>query len=512
MKTPFVFIVLATTLLVGCRTAVPQELITAVRTGDAKEILREAHNIAKANDVGDGIISEIAIAQAKLDDFQAALDTMKTMRGESGKETVLLDIAKARARVGQIQNALRDIEEYSICLRFEVLLEYAEAQVKVGNGKNAQSALKEAFSRSKEIPYCIQRLLVLTEIAAIQNKAANQSACESALKKSIEDTKIVDDNFDRAFGWMKVGRVQAQAGLKDEAIQSFQTAVKAADMIEGYLAGSNRACIFKQIAVAQAEAGHIAEALETVARISDKEDGSSRWDKRGAIASIALMQLHAGNMDGALETVQLIEEKYDSEYVVLIEIAEVQAKAHDTEGALNTSELIKDASSRKAQATLRIATAQAEAGDVEKACETAGSIRCPLTRRDNILPLAYGGEPFDYAKPETWGSPFEAPGYFSMSSYWITMEIAGDLAADAMRFYRTVNNEMPSFKNAFKDCDASVLRKIAVAQTETGDAEGALKWALKLDDPHQTIYALLGIVEGLTDYEYPPAEYDNGYP
>ena len=140
----------------------------------------------------------------------------------------------------------------------------------------------------------------------------------------------------------------------------FSHALKVAQMINS---DSERALALEKVAVAQAQAGNLAEAHETAQKITYK----SSWNKlkwESALKAIAIANAQSGEFTTALEKTTSLE--YEREEA-LAEIGKAQAQARDFQAAL---EAVRDTQEKRAFVLVEIAKVQAQDGQKKAALES----------------------------------------------------------------------------------------------------------------------------------------------
>jgi hypothetical protein len=229
----------------------------------------------------------------------------------------------------------------------------------------------------------------------------------------------------------------------------------------------------------------------TMLRIKRPPDTSIEQE----LYDLALDLLAKGELKAAyVKALRLTNSKYRRDLLLL---AVSKANGRDLQKALKTTEAIAS-DSRRAQAVLEVALVQHQIGNRKKAIEIAESVNF-LHFRSGISQIL-GDQAFQYNLPETWIVQYDADDYFTMRTAYEDEQIAGDLAATALRLFRSLNGTLDTsdaFRIAFADCPPSMSQKLSEAQTRAGDPLGAWNWVIGLNNPRSVIEGGLGILRGV---------------
>ena len=396
--------------------------------------------------------------------FSTALETLKGVNGTCWYQPVayaLSDIATAQAQVDELLVALETVNridfpgdfETTIMVRAEVLRNIAATQAKASRTEEARNTYSIALEIAKGIEYTDARVNALRDIAAAQAQACDfPAALETA--KGIEDmsdrskalgdiavaqaqacdypaaletAKGIEDVIYRDYALRDIAAAQAQAGQIEEARTTFSAALETAKGIEGVIdrskalrdiaAAQAQACDYpaaletakgievviyqvealRDIAAAQAQAGQIEEARTTLSVALDTAEGIINLDietiirtRTKALRDIAAAQAQVGDFSAAFETIKRIKDPfYRMLYLpeALRDIAAAQAQANEFSLALETAKGIKDVSYR-AEALRDIVAAQAQVGDFHTALETTQGIEDSRYRAEALRDIA----------------------------------------------------------------------------------------------------------------------------
>lgn len=271
------------------------------------------------------------------------------------------EIAAALARASDIPGALavaREIGEEgdnAFQLRSSeltlALVEIARAQAKAGALAAAIETLRDA--RSAALEHTQKDSLFADRVRRI---AEAQSEIGDLAGANDSAALIETDDVEKALALASLARGQAKAGDRRAANDTLREADVHAQAVRGpraNLIGDNPAenanRVFREIALAEAEAG----------------------DAKGAVATVAGHGTNAWRSE------------------VLVEIAPIQARLGDVPGALATAASIPDAT-RGAEAYRSIATHQARSGDASAALDWANRLEVPSARAFALIGITEG--------------------------------------------------------------------------------------------------------------------------
>ena len=235
-------------------------------------------------------------------------------------------------------------------------------------------------------------------------------------------------------------------------------------------------------------------------------------NRERALYAIAVAQAKAGRVSDAVATALAIQYYPQYKNQALLEIADVQLSRGNQKGATDTADKITD-SSTKAIAFLTIAVAYAKSGEKETARNIAGQIHLV---EQSMLPLKRPTQ-FEYRRPETWGHLYDKSASFgTIASRLGAVKEAQRLAGAAMTLAQALGeSHHERYAEMLKDIRwPEIVRAIARAHAASGNAREALAWASRIgsdkkidarDDQdarirvEQRISALVGVAEGILD-------------
>jgi len=293
------------------------------------------------------------------------------------------------------------------------------------------------------------------------------------------------------------------------------------------------------IAQAQARAGNLPGALETIGSLPPEEPpGSCCVSRNAAMASIAYERAHSGDIQSVLT---LAASSADGQFMELAweRVARAREDAGDLSGALQAIAGMRDTLT-KAATVRRYVTRLARSEDLPRIMELATGIEYAPVKASALAAVAEGQAKFgDCAgAAETlsralaaWKSHWEGwlgegPIYDIVVAQTETGDLSGALATAAetveaigarlgalerIAWTQVAANDVPAaLQTASKLPDSprrgGTLRHMAKLEAQAGDAASALSWASTRGSPRLEAAALLGIAEGLIERARPPAQ------
>lgn len=263
----------------------------------------------------------------------------------------------------------------------------------------------------------------------------------------------------------------------------------ALNVMQGMNSNLDKASVLEEVAVAQAQAGKLAEAYQTAQKIGKLMRGKYHWDR--AIKAVAIAYAQAGEFTAALEKAQEIHGSWEQEEA-LVEIAkarnghqeEAQATfelAEETEPQIESEaievalEIDDSDDSLKKDETLRTrSVVLAKVDKLKQALELAQKIDCELLRAWALLEIAI--EQVNVSKPETARTALAITlgmknRIDKENQKVLKQEIIAVMLAEARKF-EAAREKTQSIKNkARKIC---AMKSIAYLQVQAGQRNEAL--------------------------------------
>lgn len=443
-------------------------------------------------------LADIGSAQVAIDDLDGALRTIAAMsagdRQSAFGADVLEHLVRSQVRQGDVDGAMDSLESFGSTSWLRIIRTIVSTAAETGKQERAKRICRETTDEIDADYDPLPRFLLLLEVARIQLAIDDKSGARRTLgvlekiaSEFTEDNGINDRNA-KARALAGIGLVKSRTGDVKSGRDAFQRALQLTN-----LKCTDYKRIRRFIAVAQAEAGYVEDAIKTAKSIplpTDRDDALNSLARSRALEDIATIQLSSGDLDGAYGTVMLLEYGDEDRDLLLLQIAKQRAEKRDLLRAINTVWFISN-EIRRSQAALEVAAIAAAQGKKETAQTIARGLISPRVRwgRGFVSERA-----FDFEDLETWGLPYGKLRAFTISMHLRAEERAGDLVAAAMRC-RVALQGAGNIKDS-KMAEKWHVRKVAAAQASAGDAKGALAWADELSKPKR-LPALLGIAEGL---------------
>jgi tetratricopeptide (TPR) repeat protein len=304
---------------------------------------------------------------------------------------------------------------------------------------------------------------------------------------------MTDENA-RDYAAATVGAAQAAAGdIKD--------ALKTADEVSK----SQRVNVLRPVAVAQAEAGRVQEAEQTMVMIEN--------DYERALTLLTLVKAHLKakardaarkNLLDAVRIVQGLNEGGDAMPWAHHYVAEAQAELGDVKDARQTADAIAHERLKK-MALGKIVAVQSKTGDIKGALQTAESLQDEQQKRDvlaySILPaqLRSGDVKAGQQTAEVLKGDYRH--VLALGEIAKAQAQAGDRAAAADTFKKAFEmvGQLADAEPTLGGLSArnAALCRIVGQQAEAGEEGAAFDWALKQSSPLVRASALLHIARGM---------------
>ena len=344
----------------------------------ARATIRQTAEVATSlQDAGQrtGRLWALVSAGVDAEQFIEAAQVAELFTVPYDRACALVDVALAQVKAGQIEPARVTIEmagdfAQSVDEPFERA--YARAlianvQTTIGDTPDrTTTALVVEAAQALQNAYDRTRLFAL--ISQAQTEAGHIDDARATIKLADDPVTRIDDPIEQAHALALVAWAHAD-GEFDSAQDTIVRAVEAAVSLKDT---NQRATRLQEMASAYAKAGHFAEAVAT-AMLIEAARGQA-W----VLANIASAQAEAGTVEGARETITRAAETATSNSVdahVLAIIAAAQAKAGLGEAAQATfREAFQDIESKSywypGYMLAEVALAQATAGQSEAARAT----------------------------------------------------------------------------------------------------------------------------------------------
>ena len=460
----------------------------------ARKVLRDAGKIGvriKEPQYRTFILEDVAVSQAKVDDFTGALETAAKIRDAERAALALADIASIQTTRGHKQQgaqifqqahtraaALKDRGDQA-----HVLGKIAGLEAKSQNA-NATETFAQAIQIATGLPVD-QKPSVLFYLGSYQFGAGQIGVVET-LKEASRALSLISDNFSKWITAVQLAPLQVRVGDNQGALI---TARLCADEADRYLQSQ----VLSSVAAGQAKKGMISEALQTSSEIANE------MEREEVLGAIVEAHLKNGNLQEASRLTETIQQAWLTKTLSLIHIAASHAttgNADDAEKsltqALNVFEKgVLDQPAKFEFSQFIIVKTLIETGYLQKATNSAQVIQFPPVK---VLALSEVADA--WAKT---GDRLTAERLLTQA-----VEAAGsngnslDKVAQSYAQIGDIPTALKVAKKIPREFDRSnAYERIAATQTQRGEAKSVLNWAADLRSPYLKSSALLGIALGI---------------
>lgn len=517
-----------------------------------RDILREASVLALAQEPHQHywtqqVLLRIGELQTQVGDFDGALTSIRGSANSLNRQWRMADLAEAVARSGDRPRALElarplHAGEDRSRADLENRIHGAWIDHLISTGDHGRAATAATSLKSP-----IHCSAAWRKLAAARAKSGDSAEATTHFRRAVSAAELVTDETERSRAFQEVAAAQLTVGAVNEAKATIRQLTEVADFKNLWVKFN----VQRECALMAAKANDATAARRLFRRASEISPQTDKWQRIDGIKRLAISQAEAGFIDDALRTAVAINptktdifQECDREEVLLA-VATAQVKANDTEAAMRTAMSIKDwrqfrddaihlvvdhliaksdleealaaagncdGKSRKASAMLKVAVARAKRGDTEAAVGIAG--RIDLAHAEDLIRLGTK-ERFDHRRPATWAKVYEARDFFSFTAIAMWHRHAAEVAAASMALEQALGRKpFQSYAALFDDIDAEeITQALARSHAFHGNAREALKWAQEIgsggkagdNDYRQTwaverrLHALIGVAEGMLD-------------
>ena len=322
--------------------------IAKARDGHQEEVLATFELAEEAEPPIESDAIEVAL---EMDDSD---DSLK-------KDEALRTRAVALAKVDKLQQALELAQKIGCeLLRAWALLEIAIEPVNVGKPETARTALAITLGMKDRIDEENQKVLKQEIIAVMLAEAEKFEA-------ALEQTRAIKNKARKICAMKSIAHLQMQSGQRDARDAALATLTDALEIARAMKDKEPIVLALKVVAVAFAKAGKITAAIEITREIFDEVTQAE------ALKSIAIIQVQAGDFDKALETVDKIDRERTPGEAFLLAKTTVLARMKKFEAALDTA---KEMTSKYtwSDAMCQVAVSRAQAREFDAALDTVQKI------------------------------------------------------------------------------------------------------------------------------------------
>lgn len=333
----------------------------------------------------------IAEAQARAGKIEDAMQSAR-LASTPNRAGTFATIARVLARAGAITSALRVTlsidDQRKRVMVLQTILDQLGRNPAQHEEINSPSLQAEAPDDALNvIPAFTDSMQRVTARAIVAVAFANADRSE----KAVELAEMIDESEARALVWRSIGSAQAKAGLTAPSIVSFDRAVQAA------MSRKLHDGLLSEIAILQADAGQIDEALRVTALIGGTAktagyaasvDGvNSNYERRFALRAIAKAQARAGKLAEAIQSAHALLQGADIIPPGLGVAAEALAEAGRIDEAIEAAAIETNADWR-AELLSRIASELAAASRIGDAKQVAQHITDDRDRASALVSIA----------------------------------------------------------------------------------------------------------------------------
>jgi tetratricopeptide (TPR) repeat protein len=489
----------------GSRGIVAERPVSEVLRDAASAIIPRGDDVAVVR-----ALTEIARAQARAGDTEGAVTTSRraskaaaALRKISERFYALIEVGRVRAESGDRAGGRDDIQRARAAVdevvdlgdRLGVWREVASAQARSGDRQSADATIRDMRQAILEAPAAAGRFGSLGEVVAAEAEvgdfdgafrtveAADKVGLQKGALLGLIAQKVAASVQGAPHAGEAIGQAQRQA-----ARRALDRVAKEADSI---VREDNKPVV--PLALAMAELGEFEEALRITHRFFKSTGGRftqvDSTPQAFVLSRIASAQGKAGRLDDARETFREALEKglvlaASSPAYALDEIALDQIVAGDIPGALKT--LDTGPIRQRTNVLTALAKAQASVGDADGARASYRRAILDLYRLRLELPPP--------PTPPVGHTPVidnshHRRGNNLLARLAAIQALSGDVKT-ALRTLDTIDGD---------ETKAVAVSEIARARASTGDADGALSWAVTLSPRLVRIAALQGLATGISD-------------
>ena len=460
----------------------------------ARKVLRDAGKIGvriKESHHRTLILEQVAVSQAKVDDFAGALETAAKIRDARGAALALAEIALIQTTRGHKQQgvrtfqqahtrvpALKDREDQAL-----VLGKIAEREAKSQNA-NATETFAQAIQIATELSVD-RKPWVLSSLGSYQFSAGQPEAVET-LTEARRALSLISDNSDRWGPALQLAPLQVRVGDNQGALI---TARLCADEGGRYL----QSYVLRVVVAEQAKKGMISEALQTSSEIANE------MRREEALGAIVEAHLKNGDLREASRLTETIQQARVTKILSLIHIAASHTTTGDADDAekrlTQALDLLRkgvvDYPDQFQFGQFDVVGTLIKTGQLKKATNAAQIIPFPPDKvRALLMVVDAWAKTGDRPTAERLlTQAVEEAGSNRDELSWVALSYAqiGDIPT-ALTVARKIPHEVVR---------SNTYREIADIQTHRGEAKSVLNWVADLESPYSKSAALLGIALGI---------------
>lgn len=403
--------------------------------------------------------------------YKARVAANKIAGDESGKAFILADVAYYFVKAGSASTPRDIADRYKDTTNYtQVLTKIALAHAEEGNSQAAEDTFRLMSKASDS-----ERLEILARMCAALIDVGNRDKVQPLLQQAVKlsNAKPKPTDIERFQALAELVRVHAM--LND--LKSARLTLKKIGTTPG---GVNERLAFMRLAnvaivEAQAKAGDLTGAVKANMQM---DPTSASWAFANGCIKIASAAASRGDVQFAMRCVDMISVP-EQQVQALAEIAKHQfaagkpLEAKETLSRAVTTAWATTNPLAKAMALRIVAVTRARVEDIEGALRLADQIQ-------HVKDLdATGGD---------HGNRASAFAEVALVQFRAKDPSASQSIEKALKALQMQRNSRPR-----------TYEFVSYAQAKIGNAQDAVEWSEKLDDPESRVYALLGAAKGLLE-------------
>lgn len=435
------------------------------------------------------ILKDVAVAQAKVGDRAGAVKTFNQLiEMVISTNDISPDLPKLRemnkSNLPKNHDFAKEDERNLAWGKIRLLIDIALAQAKAQEFVGARGTFKRAVQIAHEIPndyrHSNGKIFALKEIAIAQIRSGDSDGVKATLKNAFQAMEIlkekrmlIDEGYElfKISFLMHIAKAWAQVGDRVAAGEVIQKSLKIAQQIKDRHTSS---LAFRDIAIAQGGMGDRQEAMKTVQKLFD----ARTIDARTEVQTPKDVALH--NIIDFLNVT-----------LALIEGGKLEGAEEDINKAIEMMKAIEKEG--RSSVWRKIAVIRAQLGDIAGAFAAESEISDRSFRGESIPFIADAqikAEDFSEAH-RTADRVRGVDRQDILKKIAIAQTNIGDIngAMHTLELLCCSNRESRSRSEA--------LREIARVRASTADVKEGFTWALGQSSPQEKVYALLGLAEGV---------------
>lgn len=354
-------------------------------------------------------VADIGCAYVEMGDFDYALEVANTIESASYQSSVISDIVRKYAEIGQKEQAAKLVPQILKTYRTtkwrardksRALVDIAHEYAKNGQEEQAAQLLSQAYGTAKSIIEADVKAAVLADIAGKYAKNRQKDQATKLLSQVFETVEPIHTIRLRSNALFEVAVKYAEIGEFDQALKTAETIdhtnytylkfdalvkiareyAKAGDFNQAFLVAqaiddaSDKSEVLVEIAGKCVEVGKKKLAAQILSQAYATAQTRSANHARNVLREIAETYAKLGDLNQALKTVKAMESTEDKALILAViagecvEIGQTEEAGHMLVQAFERAKTIKDAS-LDSKVLRTISETAVEAGDFNLALQ-----------------------------------------------------------------------------------------------------------------------------------------------